>query len=600
MKKITLNNLLIIILTLFLTGCDIVPVVIQSPRPAPSLPSADPVIITQPNNPATNNNADIVAANKLYQQGRKREAANAYFAASSKYSSPQRERLILQAAEIAAMLPDTPLMQRFLAAVNTSRLTPENRARYDYTQALIAMANNQPKVALDILPSNDQTARLPAGLANKIRITRLRAAENTGDNLLIAKERIAQDRYLKQANNQKNNRQQIWNRLSKLPKNTLESQRASAQDRILRGWLDLAYLRYFSGLEQNLAKWRRSFPSHPASAIANTLQRGGTITSPDGQPPVAGGRVAAIMLPFSGRMSPIGRVLTQGITDAQRQAFPNIRLVNYDTDRIDTNVLYNRAVTEGASFVLGPFSKDKLSSIASNGYLQTPVLSLNYLPDGQKGPSNLFQFGLLPEDEAIQVAQFAMNNGQSRAAVLVPDTNWGRRVENAFVSSYGGRGGRVVQVLRYANQSVSYNRVVSNLMNAVSESVDMIFLAGSPTQARMVYPIVARQNIANKPVYATSHIFSGSEAPSLDANLNGIIYTEIPWIIANPTSPYRYPRLYALGQDSLLVAQNLDKLKQGSVINGKTGTIRYSRNGTLHRTLQWATFRNGRPVIYVP
>jgi outer membrane PBP1 activator LpoA protein len=82
--------------------------------------------------------------------------------------------------------------------------------------------------------------------------------------------------------------------------------------------------------------------------------------------------------------------------------------------------------------------------------------------------------------------------------------------------------------------------------------------------------------------------------------LNGIIYTEIPWVLANPSSAHRYPRLYALGYDSLLVAQNLNKLKRGSVVNGKTGTIRYSRSGSLHRTLQWATFRNGRPVVYVP
>jgi len=590
--SLNLNSLFFIAFTLFLTGCDLVPVVINTPRPA-SIPSADPVLAAPVLAP--NSTADIIAANKLYQQGRKREAANAYFIASSNHPSPQRERLILQAAEIAAMLPDTPLMQRFLAAVNTSRLTPENRARYDYTQALIAMANNQPKVALDILPANGNG--LSTGLANKIRITRLRAAEKTGDHFIIAKERIAQDRHLQQANNQKNNRQHIWNHLSKIPKSTLGKLRFNQKERTLRGWLDLAYLRHLSDRQQNLAKWRRSFPSHPATSIAATL---GKSQSAATNQPVAGGQVAAIMLPLSGRQGPIGNALVQGITSAQQQAFSSIRLLKYDTDHVDANVLYNRAIKSGATFVLGPFSKDKLTTIASNGYLQTPVLSLNYLAGGRKGPANLFQFGLLPEDEAVQIAQLAMNNGQSRAAVLVPDTNWGRRLESAFTGSYSGRGGQVVKVLRYANRSVSYRNVVTDLMNAVSDSIDMIFIAGSPTQARMVYPVVARQNVANKPVYATSHIFSGSAAPSLDASLNGIIYTEIPWVIANPSSAHRYPRLYALGYDSLLVAQNLERLKQGSVINGKTGAIRYSRSGSLHRTLQWATFRNGRPVAYVP
>lgn len=597
--SLNLKRLFFIALALFFTGCDLVPVVINTPGSSP-IPSADPI-------PAPvivpSSTADIVAANKLYQQGRKRDAANAYFAASGNHPSPQRERLILQAAEIAAMLPDTPLMQRFLAAVNPSRLTRENRARYDYTQALIAMANHQPKVALDILPTNGNG--LSTGLANKIRITRLRAVENTGDHFLIAKERVNQDRYLKNANNQKNNRQHIWNHLSKVPKKNLAKLRSSERDRTLRGWLDLAYLRHLNGLHQNIAKWRRSFPSHPANSIAATLGGGGRQGTPT-QPtvpttrPASGGRVAAIMLPTTGQMSAIGNVLIQGITDAQRQSFSGTKLLKYDTTHVDANVLYNRAVKSGASFVLGPFSKNKLASIASNGYLQTPVLSLNYLSGGGKAPANLFQFGLLPEDEAVQIAQLAMNNGQSRAAVLVPDTSWGRRLESAFTASYSGRGGQVVRVLRYANQSVGYGNAVTGLMSAVNGSIDMIFIAGSPTQARMVYPVVARQNVANKPVYATSHIFSGSSAPTLDANLNGIIYTEIPWVLANPTSTHRYPRLYALGHDSLLVAQSLDKLKRGGVINGKTGTIRYSRSGSLHRTLRWATFRNGRPVGYTP
>lgn len=570
-------------LTLFLAGCEIIPT-------ASTPPSADPVAI-----PAST--ADITAANKLYQQGKKREAANAYFAASKNHPSPQRERLILQGAEIAATLPDINLMKRYLAAINTSRLDKENIARYNYTKALIAMANNQPKIALDLLPVNTQ--QLSTGLGNKIRITRVRAADYTGDHYLMARERIAQDKYLKSSKHQQDNRNKIWSHLTKLPKSTLDNLRKHAKDRILLGWLDLAFIQHLNG-QNSITQWKKRFPSHPASRIATKLAGGSSHTQTTTTLSTSKGKPVAIMLPLNGSLSPVGKVLTQGIVDAHKQLSPSTRLTKYDTSNTDASVLYNQATKAGAQFILGPFSKGKIASIARNGYLQIPLLSLNYLVAGQKSPANLVQFGLLPEDEAIQVAQLAMNNGQSRAAVIVPNTNWGRRLESAFTSAYKNRGGSLVKVLHYPNQATSYNNAISNLMNEVNESIDMIFLAASPTQARMIFPSIRQQNTANKPVYATSHIFSGNESAALDGNLNGIIYTEIPWVLANPVSNHRYPRLYALGHDSFAVSQNLDKLKKGGVINGKTGKIRYSRNGTLHRTLKLATFKDGRPTAYAP
>ncbi len=602
----TMKNLNLIAATLlaslYLTGCDTLPTATNPP------PAAEPVVRLP-----TASTDKVKQANSLYQQGKKREAAYAYHAAGQDSASPERERLILQAVEVAAMIPDESLMQQFFSGIKTSRLDSNNRARYNYGKALLALIKKQPAIALDILPTD--VSHLSSGLANKILLTRLRAADKTNNYFKMAEERVRQHSYLKKSKNQASNREQIWQNLNKVSKTEIVYERKNTKSRIFRGWLDLVYLSKLGGdttaLNNNLTNWRKNFPNHPAEPISYSISKGspqsqGTTTSDTAVSSV--GKSIAVLLPFSGRFANVANDLYRGIEAAHKKSSPsssNMALKKYDTSQTDATVVYNQALQQGAGFVLGPFAKENIVSMSRNGYLQKPALSLNYLPSTLSHPSNLYQIGLLPEDEALQIAKLAADKGQKRALVLVPDSQWGKRLESSFSNAYRSRGGDVIKVVRYPNRATNYSHNVSELLNSVS-SANMIFMAASPTQARLIYPAImqtlSRSSSDNKPVvYATSHIYSGRPSPSLDSNLNGIVYTEIPSILSSEVSPaQQYPRLYALGQDAYIISKKLSDLKQGSTIKGKTGTISYSSDGRLHRTLEWATFRNGSPVSYVP
>ena len=593
MKNLNLS-LFLIISALYLSACDTLPTASTPP------PEAEPVVRLPPAS-----TQQVKQANALYHQGKKREAAYTYFAAGKNSSSPERERLMLQAVEVAAMLPDEKMMQQFFAAIQTSRLDSNNRARYDYGKALLALIKNQPAIALDILPVD--VRHLASGLANKILITRLRAADKTKDSFIIAKERIHQYPFLKTLKSQNSNRQKIWQYLNKLSNAKITLERGRARKPELRGWLDLVYLyrlRNTEGtLKNNLESWRKNFPKHAAEPISYSLvKKAQTVTSTDSTANSVGKSIA-VLLPFNGRFSNIGKDLYSGIVNAHKQYSPNTRLKKYDTSQLDATVVYNQALQEGAEFILGPFSKENITSMARNGYLQKPALSLNYLPSTTTHPSNLFQIGLLPEDEALQIAQRSTSRDLKRALILVPDTQWGKRLENSFSQAYRSRGGEIVKVVRYPNRATQYSHEVSELLLSAS-SADMLFLAASPTQARLIYPAITRADLEKKPVvYATSHIYSGKPSPSLDNNLNGIIYTEIPGVLASSStehSAHQYPRLYALGQDAFVISQQLPALKKGKTLKGKTGVISYSSDGKLHRILEWATFRDGISVSYAP
>ena len=598
--KNNLKRIALLTIATILSACETLP---TAPEP---VPAADPLITSHT---PTASIDKIKQANAFYRQGKKRLAANAYFAAGKDSPPPEKERLMLQAIEVAAMIPDTQLMQQYFSAINTSRLDTNNRARYNYGKALLALIKNQPTIALDILPTD--VSRIDPALANKILLTRLRAADKTKNHLRMAEERIRQHSHLKKPNNRSNNIKKIWQNLSKVPAQTIDQKRKNTRNSVFRGWFDLAYIDKVSSdnvtRANNLTQWRKHFPNHPAITVNQRLS-GHSVTT--NNTPISTGSVVdsvgkniAVLLPFSGHMGNVGNNLLRGIKVAHQQYSSGTALRSYDTSQVDATVVYNQALQQGAEFILGPFSKQNIASMARNGYLQKPALSLNYLPSTERHPNNLYQIGLLPEDEALQVATLATSNGQKRALLMVPDSQWGKRLESSFSAAYRSRSGEIVKVVRYPNRATNYSHHVSDLMNAAS-SADMIFIAASPTQARLIYPAITQNQSSHEnklPVYATSHIYSGRPSPSLDSNLNGIIYTEIPSILSSPNDPsQQYPRLFALGEDAFIISQKLKALKQGASIKGKTGTISYSPDGRLHRVLEWATFRNGVPTSYVP
>jgi len=545
---------------------------------------------------------DILQANRLYKEGRHREAAEAYFVAGQRRGSPESERLILQAAEIAASLPDKNLLQRYLEPMQNRLLSKENRARYGYVAALLSMMNHDPHNALLQLPAN--VSGLPGGLADKILKTRIRAADATHNFIIMAEERVRQEPYLKNQNALEQNHKTIWEQLGKAPGKQVDLARKQVDSVVLRGWLDLSHLYRISGssmstLRDNLSVWQSKYPSHPAFKIARGLV--------SDQPPVprpgkGNAGSVAVLLSMKGQMATVGGAILQGIRDAHKMSSSSGVVKSYDISQIDPTVQYNQAVKEGAEFVLGPLSKPRLNSLAQNGHLPVPTIGLNYLDNSQRTPAEMYQYGLSPEDEAVQVAQFATNQNKKIALVLAPDSSWGKRVANAFKSAYGQRGGSIRSDVLYPNRTDSYAALIKRVLAEHDGHFDMVFLAASPTQARMIYPLLRQNGADAVPVYATSHIFSGRPFPANDSSLNGIIYTEIPGVLDAIVSqkPFngRYPRLHALGMDAYLISRNLSQLKQGSALNGKTGRIRYSSDRKLHRTLEWATFRDGLPTRY--
>ncbi|MFN3785474.1 MAG: penicillin-binding protein activator, partial [Thiothrix sp.] len=356
------------------------------------------------NTPNVATNASIEQANNLLSQGKKRAAAQTYFAASAAYPSPQRERIVLQAAELSASLGDATLTNRYLASLS-GHLDGENQGRLAYVRALLALQQGDANAALRTLPQNLDA--LSPALREKVKHVQQQALTKGG-------------------------------------------------------------------------KLSNTAVAQPTPQVQPALV------------PVSVNRVAAL-LPQTGPLGSVGREIYRGIEAARNALAPEITVQLYDVSSGNTVGQYQRAVADGADMVIGPLDKDALAQLlAQPQILSKPILSLNYLSNNRFIPGALYQFGLLPEDEARQVAEFASVRGQRTAILMTPDSNWGDRVGTAFRAAYQERGGQVINIQQYPDTpSDAYLQHVQSALAATQGRASMVFLAGSPSQARLLRPLLA-------------------------------------------------------------------------------------------------------------
>ena len=334
-------------------------------------------------------------------------------------------------------------------------------------------------------------------------------------------------------------------------------------------------------------------------------------------------------------MANVARALQDGFLAAHFQAQqagqnpPSIKL--YDSTQVRSlDDFYRQAQADGVELVVGPLEKPLVKQLANREQLPITTLALNYSDNSQEGPAQLFQFGLAAEDEARAVASRAWGDGMRRAVALVPRGEWGDRVLAAFSQSWQSAGGSLIAA-EHVDQPVQLAQQIADLLQlrqsegraqrlqgalgsqiatqpSRRQDIDFVFLAATPQQARQIKPTLAFQYAGDLPVYATSHLYTGTNNPTQDQDLNGIRFCETPWLL-NPSDPTRqqvaaqWPqangsmgRLYAMGVDAYRLAPRLPELKAvpSLQIDGLTGTLSLNPTQRIERQLQWAEFRNGQ------
>ncbi|MFT5505025.1 MAG: outer membrane PBP1 activator LpoA protein [Gammaproteobacteria bacterium] len=458
-----------------------------------------------------------------------------------------------------------------------------------------------------------------------------------GKPMESARLRMQISQFLKSPMEIESNHDFIWDALNRISeKNIITTLKARQSDEV-RGWLELNLIARRSNMvpakiEPWMDQWYKLYGKHPAATefAFNLLEESRRIF-------INPTRIA-LMLPFSGRLQKVSEAIQNGFMygfyqDLSREA--ELEIIDASSDPVKFNLQYEQAIQNGADFIVGPIDKALINMLQDRNGLAVPTLTLNYADDENISGLNLYQFGLRPEDEAEQIADYALTQGRYHAVALVPDTDWGLRLLQAFKQRFEKLGGHVVGNETYPSRKNDYSNSIKRLLHLVSsnqrksilqkvlkepvefdsrrrQDIDMIFIAANARQARLIKPQLKFHQAHNVPVYATSHISSSAGTADSDRDLNDILYVDIPWMLDQkissdavsistlwPTQSKSFSRLFALGIDAYKIIPALRRLmiNPAESLDANTGKLTVDKNGRVHRSLLIATYQKGLPLL---
>jgi outer membrane PBP1 activator LpoA protein len=616
LKRHILTTIAVITPALVVTGCQTISPQNQAPRVVTAPTTRAPAPVTQPES----------------------WSAGDYLARAQASTGMEQIQWQLQAALAFIESFDYTAAESLLDTIDYNALPKNLKGLYTISESELLLANHRYTEALSILTTNKRGLfsfidQLPPMQQRKLQYLRARAHETSGQYLAATRERVFIGSSISDPNEAQHNNEVIWRNLNRVKPSTLNSLSASVPDAQLRGWIELVALTRDAGggllgRLEGVSQWRTRWQGHPADRFPPKSLA--VLEQVVAERPTT----VAILLPSGGRFGTAAQVMREGFMASHHADLANAEkppvLVFIDTDTPDsTQSLYDRALVAGAEMIIGPLEKQRVADLMTLGPLPIPTLSLNYLPDQTYQQQNLFQFGLAAEDEAIQIAEHAAMSGYKISGILFPDTDWGHRIRQAFDQAWLSLGGITSEATPYVGDR-DFSDTIKKMMQVDKSEArarelrsvikrkisftprrrqDMEFLVvlGNPPQARQLKPALDFYFAGNLPIFSTSNIYAGRPDPDRDKDLDGIAFTDIPWLFEEarpitgvPTAQEQVlPRLFALGADAYALTLQLNLLRraQNAFHIGHTGRLSLDTNQRIRREVVWAEFNRGRPML---
>ena len=569
------------------------------------------------------------------KQGDYAVAAEDYLAQAAESEGALKSAFQYRAAMMQYELGELAEADALLAETNLEQLSPREQLTANLLRADIALLNLDGQQALTHLDKIDFDS---ANEVQQKRILELRitAYDLTENMLEKALAHIKLDPMLPEIEKE-NNRLALWQTLLKMTPQALDLYNPGQPPAEDSGWFALAYA--FKAYENNpeamevaIEDWQYSYPNHPADI--EQLKK--SIKTPLRLPQQLD--LIGILLPDSGPAANAAQAIRQGIIAAHFNARSNVRLQFYDVQTGNNpdanNVIsqYDKAVADGANIVIGPLDKTSVELLAAHDALTIPVLALNRINEDIE-QNNFFQFALAPEDDARNQAEYANKMGYKRAIVLSPRNDWGDRVAEAFTNEWRDSGGQLVTRAKYDEAENDYSHILTPILGVDSsvqryqnlrrtlgkslefeprrrQDVDFLFMVGRPLKARQLLTQLRFHRSGKLPILATSHAYGGEANAQQDIDLNGLIFTDIPWMFTEQSQQDpayaavrrqatgdvgSFIRLAALGVDAYRMIPFLTAMSgsEDEKYNGATGILTINEQGQIERTMSFATIRNG-------
>ena len=536
----------------------------------------------------------------LADQGQFEQAAQAYLALADQ-SSGSADHYRLLAAEEWRQEGQIQRAAPTLALIKRDQLTGNEPLRLDLLRAELALSQHDAATALKLTAQVNVT--IPPEYQLRLLELRARAMADSSDFWGAARTRVQMDDQLSGIDHAEN-RKQILSLLGKVGVEPLKQRAAAMQpsDRMLT-WVDEALTQLGVAVARPQPTLQQPVGTMLPGADAN-VREGYKVP-----------QQIALLLPVDGNFAAASESVREGFFAAYFDAGHNhaprpvVRVYNSHGTADGTVKGYQQAVTDGAQLIVGPLTRGDVAAVFSQKNLTVPLLALNH-PDNKQLPGNdTSEFGLLPETEGAQAADHMVERGVRHAYVVVSGDDFAQRAASAFKAEFAARGGTVISM----NTLTTFTSALAGISFDSAPGDAGIFISMRPSQARLLVPQLTVANV-HLPVFATSHIYEGTDDAASNRDLEGVEFSDAPWLFnAQPGMPdhdaiaTQLPaaqgsaaRLFAFGMDAWNLVPYLDWLRAhpGSYLPGASGQLTADQFGRVRRVLIWAKFQDGlaRPL----
>ena len=573
-------------------------------------------------------------AERLARNGEHAEAAGAYMGLAVDAIGAERDRLTLLAVEQYLDAGDVMRARSATAGIARPAAGPLVPL-WSTNEAAFHLFAGDPDQALSLL---EPLSREPLTRRDRLRVEALRADAwfQKQDPARAVELMMQRETWIEDRRGIEQNRARLWQGLLVSSPTLMRNYAELSFDPVVTGWLSIGSIAASTGQQgvgwsNGVVRWREQHPGHPANTVLDSIDLPETLL-------LDYPRQIALLLPLSGNAASAGKAVQNGFLGAYFATASGLddrqSLRIYDVNREGgASAAYTAAVEDGAEFVVGPLLKRSVTELANDILVPVPVLTLNYLPDDTLAPPGLYQFALAPEDEASSAAQRALRDGHARAVALVPNNSWGRRLLTSFTTEFEGLGGRLLDYRTYTPGKQDFSDEIENLMGLTGsvsryqrlraniggplqfdprrrDDTDLIFLATDAAAGRLLKAQLKFHYSGDIPVYSTSAV-NALDGRS-NADLNGIMFADTPWVVdPQPWIEHlprrfaefwpeerRLARLHAMGYDAYNLIASLYAARGGVMneVDGASGTLFLDVNGRVHRRLAWAQFQRGEVV----
>src|SRR5690606_29516571 len=144
------------------------------------------------------------------------------------------------------------------------------------------------------------------------------------------------------------------------------------------------------------------------------------------------------------------------------------------------------------------------------------------------------------------------------------------------------------------------------------KDLDGVMVVATPYWLRQIKPLMAFHYARTLPVVAVSMAFDGIQEERKNADMNGLLFTALPWVVdpeiqetelkqlsATLVDNPAYSKLFAMGADTFGLIDKLELLTifPSAYVEGYTGDLSLQQDGRVKRTLPWGLFNRGQAQL---